>query len=98
MRARREPGPFFMGLPSHGLPLGDDELVFLFEGEHAEQEARRLLREPACLVGPAGSECTCWERPRLPEEEFSWERPPHLNGVSFGPQPGPGDSEGGLTE
>ena len=41
-----------------------------------------------------------WERllrsgPRLAEVIHSWERPPKLEGLSFGPLPGPGDSEGG---
>jgi hypothetical protein len=33
--------------------------------------------------------------PRLLEAVRSWERPPNLVGVFFGPLPGPGDSEGG---
>jgi hypothetical protein len=41
-----------------------------------------------------------WERclrsgPRLAEVIHSWERPPELEGLFFGPLPGPGDSEGG---
>lgn len=41
-----------------------------------------------------------WERcarspPRLAESIHSWERPPDLEGVFFGPLPGPGDSDGG---
>ena len=41
-----------------------------------------------------------WERctesaPRLAQSIRSWERPPELDGLFFGPQPGPGDSEGG---
>jgi hypothetical protein len=34
-------------------------------------------------------------RPRLAESIHSWERPRDLEGVSFGPLPGPGDSDGG---
>ena len=33
--------------------------------------------------------------PHVPGEVFSWERIFDLEGVSFGPQPGPGDSDGG---
>jgi hypothetical protein len=41
-----------------------------------------------------------WKRcaqswPRLAESVDSWRKPPELTGVSFGPLPGPGDSEGG---
>jgi len=41
-----------------------------------------------------------WQRcaqssPRLAESIHSWERAPDLQGVFFGPLPGPGDSEGG---
>ena len=90
--------PAETSLARHEVFLGDDELVFLFEGEHAELEARRLLREPG-VMGRAGRiGVHLKEKPRLPEEVFSWERPPHLDGVTFGPQPGPGDSEGGLLE
>lgn len=43
-----------------------------------------------------------WERcaasaPRLANSVDSRWRPPDLDGVFFGPQPGPGDSEGGDT-
>jgi hypothetical protein len=90
--------PAETSLVRHEVFLGDDELVFLFEGEHAEREARRLLRKPGVLgrAGRIGAHLK--ERPRLREEVFSWERPPHLDGVSFGPQPGPGNSEGSLIE
>lgn len=33
--------------------------------------------------------------PRIAESVHSWERSEDLEGVFFGPQPGPGDSEGG---
>jgi hypothetical protein len=43
-----------------------------------------------------------WDRcaasaPRLANSVHSWWRPPELDGIFFGPQPGPGDSEGGDT-
>ena len=88
--------PADTALVRHEVFLGDDELVFLFEGEHAEEEAKRLLENPDVLgrAGRIGAHLA--EPPRLPEEVFSWERPPDLDGVTFTPQPGPGDSEGGL--
>jgi hypothetical protein len=90
--------PAVTSLERHEVFLGEDELIFLFEGEHAEQEARRLLRKPGVLDRAGRIGVHLKERPRLPEEVFSWERPPHLDGVTFGPQPGPGDSEGSLIE
>ena len=33
--------------------------------------------------------------PSAPQEVFSWRRPRELDGVTFGPTPGPGDSDGG---
>lgn len=35
--------------------------------------------------------------PRIARSVHSWERSEDLEGVFFGPQPGPGDSEGGDT-
>jgi hypothetical protein len=95
----REGPPFEIAqtsLQRHLVFLAGDELVFLFEGEHAEHEVKDLLADPHVLgrIGRLGS---CIEgAPRLPEEVFSWERSPMTDGLAFGPQPGPGDSEGAL--
>ncbi|MDX6667666.1 MAG: hypothetical protein QOK04_1046 [Solirubrobacteraceae bacterium] len=83
-------------LERHEVFLAKDELVFLFEGPDARHEAMRLLQRPDAL-GPASRLAAHLRgRPRLPEEVFSWERQEQIDGLSFAPQPGPGDSEGGL--
>lgn len=100
VRAILEQGPPFdladTSLERHDVFLAHDELVFLFEGPQADREAMRLLERPDVL-GPAGRLAAYLRGPpRLPEEVFSWERPEEIDGMSFAPQPGPGDSEGGL--
>jgi hypothetical protein len=100
VRAMLRRGPPFdlaeTSLERHEVYLAKDELVFLFEGPHAGPEAIRLLERPDVL-GPASRLAAHFRgRPRLPEEVFSWERPEEIDGLSFAPQPGPGDSEGGL--
>jgi hypothetical protein len=94
----REGPPFDLSetsLERHSVFLTGDELAFLFEGHHAEDEAGRLLSRPD-VFGQASRLATHFAgRPRLPQEVFSWSRPERLDGVDFGPLPGPGDSEGG---
>lgn len=94
----REGPPFDLSetsLERHEIFLGTNEVVFVFEGPDAEGEARRLLAKPRVL-GRAGRIGAHLENvPRLPREVFSWERPRELDGVVFGPYPGPGDSDGG---
>jgi hypothetical protein len=94
----REGPPFDLeesGLERHMIFLADDQLVFMFEGNRAEEEAARLL-DQAPVLDKAGQLGRCIEgSPTLPQEVFSWERPPSLEGVMFGPDPGPGDSDGG---
>ncbi len=97
----REGPPFQLSqtsLERHAVFLSGDEIVWLFEGVHAEREVKRLLGDPHGLgrAGRIGLHLT--GRPRMPEEVFSWERPEVVPGLSFGPLPGPGDSEGGPAE
>lgn len=82
-------------LERHEVFLADDELVLVFEGPHAEREARRLLSDPRVLDRAGRIRAHLKGSPRLPLEVFSWERPRELDGVIFGPDPGPGDSDGG---
>ena len=86
------------GLERHMAFVGDDELVFVFEGEGAEEKTGRLLQASSVVdeAGPLGRLID--GEPSLPREVFSWERPPELEGVSFGPDPGPGDSDGGAQD
>jgi hypothetical protein len=83
------------GLERHMAFVGDDELVFVFEGERAEEKTGRLLEASAALAGAGRLGELIQGEPSLCREVFSWERPPQLEGVSFGPDPGPGDSDGG---
>ena len=97
----REGPPFDIertSLERHEVFLTGDEVVFLFEGPHAEEEARRLLSSRRVLSQAGRIGLHIEGQPRLPAEVFSWERPPRSDGVAFGAQPGPGDSEGGLAE
>jgi hypothetical protein len=94
----REGPPFDLAdtsLERHQVFLAGDELVLLFEGPEADREARRVLESPNVLGQASRLAAHIRGRPRLPEEVFSWERPAEPEGVSFSPQPGPGDSEGG---
>ena len=82
-------------LERHHVFLSHDELVFVFEGPHADEEIPRLLGSDAVagratrLAGYfAGS-------PRVSEEVFGWERDVASEGVTFAAYPGPGDSDGG---
>ena len=92
-------GPLFniaeTSLERHEVLMFESEVVFLFEGAHAEEEARRLMfsRSAISRLGRLGVHID--RGPCLPREVFSWERPPQLDGVTFGPQPGPGNSDGG---
>jgi hypothetical protein len=85
-------------LERHEVFLAQDELVFLFEGPQADREAMRLLDSPHALGSASRLATHIRGRPRLPKEIFSWERPADLEGLSFTPQPGPGDSEGGPSD
>ena len=97
----REGPPFELpetSLERHAVFLAGDEIVWLFEGVHAEQEVERLIGDPRGLGRASRIGLHLAGRPRLPEEVFSWERPEVVPGLSFGPLPGPGDSEGGPAE
>ena len=94
----REGPPFDLegtSLERHQVFLGRDQLVFVFEGPRAEAEVRRLLDERGVLSRAGRLAPHIAGLPRLPEEVFGWERPVELDGISFGPQPGAGDSDGG---
>jgi hypothetical protein len=85
-------------LERHTIFLAGDEIVFLFEGPSAEEEVGRLLRDRHVLGQASRIGLHLTGPPRTPAEVFSWTRPELLRGLSFGPLPGPGDSEGGAWE
>ena len=87
-----------LALDRHLIFHMKDELVFLFEGEHAEKTVRSMLADPRVFRQANRIGRYVKGPPRLPQEVFSWERPEEIEGLSFGPQPGPGDSEGGAPE
>jgi hypothetical protein len=74
--------------------LSDREAIVLLEGPgvHAlvpRWEAVSSWTEGHRWAGLLRSD------PRIAELISAWEEPPDLEGLSFGPLPGPGDSEGG---
>ena len=100
-RILREGPPFDLkdtALERHMVFLAGNELAFLFEGPHAEEEAGRLLARPTVLGRASRLGAHLAGRPRMPEEAFSWTKAERLEGVHFGPLPGPGDSEGGAID
>ena len=94
----REGPPFDLASTSferHQVYLSRDELVFMFEGPHADEEVGGVLDDPGVL-GRAGRLAQHFKGPpSVPEEVFGWDRPAEIDGVSFGAQAGPGDSDGG---
>jgi hypothetical protein len=99
VRAILRQGPPFAleptSLERHQVYLHRDELVFVFEGLHADAEVRRLLDDAGALGGASRLAEHVEGPPRAFEEVFSWERPAELDGVSFSALPGAGDSDGG---
>jgi hypothetical protein len=99
VRAILRKGPSFdleaTNLERHQVYLDRDEVVFLFEGLHADAEVRRLLDNAGALGGANRLAAHVEGEPRIFEEVFSWERPAELDGVSFSALPGVGDSDGG---
>jgi hypothetical protein len=86
------------GFESHTVFLAPDQPVFLFEGERAEEEAAKLLERSQVLEEASRLGALIEGEPSIPYEVFSWHRIPELEGFSFGPRPGPGDSEGGGSD
>ena len=97
----REGPPFQLPettLERHTVFVCGDEIVFLFEGVHADAEVKRLVHERNVLGQAGRIGLHLAGRPRFPEEVFAWSRPELLEGVTFVATPGPGDSEGGAAE
>ena len=82
-------------LERHLVFLAGNEVVFLFEGPRAQEEVERLLGDVSVLGKASELGAHLEGAPRTPHEIFHWERPEVVEGLSFGPMPGAGDSEGG---
>lgn len=82
------------GLAQHGVFLTRDEVVFVFDGAGAL--ARRLSGEdPALWRAAAAWGPLVAGPPRVGVSAWGWSRIEEPEGATFGPTPGPGDSEGG---
>jgi hypothetical protein len=97
----REGPPFNLedtSLERHMVFVAGDELVFLFEGAHAEEKALRLLQRPGVLGQAGRLAAHVAGPPRIPAEVFAWAKDEPVDGIDFGSLPGPGDSEGGGSD
>lgn len=82
------------GLESHHVFVTDSEVVFLFAGESRAAIGRLAGEAHLWTVATAWQELLAGP-PRVAEDAYSWVQPQALDGTSFAPTPGPGDSEGG---
>jgi hypothetical protein len=82
------------GIDEYHVFVTGNEVIFILEAS----DLSRLRRLVANLDLVAAAER--WQQhaagpARIAEEAFSWSRPDLVEGLSFAPTPGPGDSEGG---
>lgn len=79
----------------HHVYLGRDELLFIFEGPHADEEVGGVLNDFNVLSRASRLARYFKGSPQIAEEVFGWDRPAEIDGVTFSAQAGPGDSDGG---
>jgi hypothetical protein len=79
----------------HAVFMANDQLLFVFESWHAREDTRRLLQSPSIVWGADRLEELVEGELTLHRERFSWERPAAVEWIAYGPDPGPGDSDGG---
>ena len=77
--------------------LSRREAVLVFEGTGIDRGDGTAWEDLSSWRDGAAWERCAGTTPRLAHNVHSWWRPPDLEGVFFGPLPGPGDSEGGDT-
>ena len=82
-------------LERHHVYLCRDELLFIFEGPHADEEVGGVLNDFSVLSRASSLARDFKGSPKIAEEVFAWERPTAIDGLSFSAQAGPGDSDGG---
>ncbi|HEX2505748.1 MAG TPA: hypothetical protein VHK22_06020 [Gaiellaceae bacterium] len=62
------------GFTAHSILLGNDQAVFIFEGEDVERTVRDLLDDPARASSFAAWAAILAESPRSLREVFSWKK------------------------
>jgi hypothetical protein len=75
--------------------LSSDEAVMVLEGPDLNPKDGRPWEDPSAWRDGARWVRCAASTPRIAATVLAWERSPDLQGVFFGPLPGPGDSEGG---
>lgn len=65
--------PADLGLARHAVYLGDDLVIFAFEGEDVEQRVRSLINDPVRSASFAAWMPLLAGRPALAHESFYWE-------------------------
>jgi hypothetical protein len=85
--------PDLVGLERHYVFLTDREAVFLFEADGPDA-IEKLSAEAALWVAASAWKDLLAAPPVVAENVYGWVRP-NLEGLTFSPVPGPGDSDGG---
>lgn len=62
------------GFERHAILLGNDQAVFIFEGQDAEQLVREIVDDPVRSASLSAWAPLLAEPPRLVRDVFSWER------------------------
>jgi hypothetical protein len=83
------------GVQRYWAFMTNREAILVLEGPGVERSDGSSWQDLSIWRDGARWERCAQSPPRLSESIHFWERPPDLEGVFFGPLPGPGDSEGG---
>jgi hypothetical protein len=65
--------PAELGVARHAVYLGDDLVIFAFEGEDVEQRVRSLINDPVRSASFAAWTPLLAGRPALAHEAYYWE-------------------------
>ena len=65
--------PASIGLARHAVYLGDDLVIFAFEGEAVEEQVRALINDPVRAASFARWAPLLAGRPALAHEAYHWE-------------------------
>jgi hypothetical protein len=65
--------PSNLGLARHAVYLGDDLVIFAFEGEDVEQRVRTVINDPVASASFASWVPLLAGRPALAHEVYHWE-------------------------